>query len=262
MKKFLSPGILLLALLSCNKDHSNAHCTDNALIKQIKSGEITQQQFTYNGNCQVFESVESFRYTKYTYENARLIKEEQALTLDPLSCFMPAGSDATVTDPRKAKISYYNILQYDSSGKLKTKSRYFVSSSSQLISVNRYEYSGNRISRQNILNPDNELGQYDVYQYDESGNLLRDDSYMVSPGNEGIIYRTTTYEFDDKINPFNIFSGSGEPGLYTNKNNVTKLTTIYHEAGNEYQNIVEYLIEYSPSGYPVKVNDLAYIYGN
>jgi hypothetical protein len=106
------------------------------------------------------------------------------------------------------------------------------------------------------------LDQYDSFSYDNNGNMVRDDNYMVSNGTEATLARSTGYEFDDKINPFLVLTYDGDPGKNTNANNITRETTTYYNAGNEYQNIIEYQIEYNPDGYPVKVNTMTNLYGN
>jgi hypothetical protein len=263
MKNLFLLSFIFIAFLSCNKEKSANPCTDNSLIRKVKSGDFELQQLTYNGNCQIYESIEPYVYTKYSYDQSgRLTKAEQAVSLG-LSCSMlPGASGEKVIDPRKAKISIYSVFEYDSSGRLQTKSDYYINDSPQLLSVNKYEYIGNQIVKLNIVNPDNSLEQYDSYTYDNKGNIVRDDNYMVSNGTEATLSRSTEYEFDDRINPFFIFALTGEPGLNTNSNNITKETTTYYNAGTEYQNIIEYQIEYNTAGYPVKINDKTFLYGN
>src|SRR4030042_356688 len=90
------------------------------------------------------------------------------------------------------------------------------------------------------------IGQYMEYEYSDNGNLKIKNFY---------------YENDDKNNPFKIFAVEGTPGSNTNKNNITKQTTINYYAEEEQSYTVEYSYEYNDLGYPVKANSLEYIYG-
>jgi hypothetical protein len=126
MKNLSLLSIILVICISCSKSNSSNPCMDKSLIRQIKSGDLAQQQFNYNENCQLSENIETYRYTRYTYDQSnRLIKSEEAMSLNPASCYMPQGIEGeTISDPRKAKISSYSIMEYDSFGKLTTKSYY------------------------------------------------------------------------------------------------------------------------------------------
>lgn len=263
MKNIFFLCLAFIALTACNKEESSSDpCLDNDLIREVKNGEQSLQQFTYNGNCMVAEEVQLFMYSKFTYDQSdRILKEEHAMSLDPMSCYMPQGLPGeTVKDPRKAKISSYSEYQYDASGRLKTKLLYYVNTDIQLLAVNSYEYTDNQITKLNIANPDGEVTQFHLFTYDASGNMTRDNYYLVSDG-DPLLNRSSVYEFDEKINPFSIFLNRGEPGINTNTNNILKETVTDYSAG-EYQYTMEYQLEYNSAGYPVKVNDKTFRYGN
>jgi hypothetical protein len=264
MRNTLILACILIGILSCKRETSTIRCMDNSLISNIKTGSISQQQFNYNENCQLSESVEPYTYRKFTYDaNNRVVKSEEANSLNPLSCYMPQGIEGeNISDPRKARISSYSVFEYNSSGKLSKKSNYFISDAVQLTSYATFEYQDNRIVRLNIENPFNELTEYYLYAYDENGNLIREEYYLANSGSDGGLVSSTDFVFDSHNNPFFILSGEGEPGIYTNKNNITKETTSYYYSGSAYPYVKEYQLEYNAEGYPVKVNDLVYVYGH
>jgi len=255
---------ITLGILSCQRENSTQQCIDNTRIRNIKSGNIQQKQYGYNENCQVSELVEAFQYSKYTYDPSnRIIKSEYAFSLNPASCYMPQGIQGeNVSDPRKAKISSYSVFEYNMDGKLNKKSNYYFGNAITLTSVNTFVYKDSKIIRLNIENPDNVVTQYYLYTYDESGNLVHEEYYFTNDGIDGTIVSSTDYVFDNWKNPFFTLASSGEPGINTNPNNITKETITYYYSGSAYPHTRDYQIEYNTAGYPVKVDDLVYSYGN
>ena len=103
---------------SCEKE--NDLCQDKTKIRQVNAEDRIREQMTYNADCRVSEFIQEFSYKKFTYNSqGQLIKTEQAVSLDPTSCFMPTPSTGeTFTDPRKAPITQYNTYEYDEEGRL------------------------------------------------------------------------------------------------------------------------------------------------
>ena len=103
------------------------------------------------------------------------------------------------------------------------------------------------------------MTQYNNYTYDENGNVTRDDLY--TSGTVSKLLRTMIYEFDNKNNPYQVFSSEGEPGKYTNRNNIIKETYVSYSGTVENRNTTLHTYEYNSLDYPVKINELACIYG-
>jgi hypothetical protein len=261
------PMLILVILLgsgSCNKESADHFCYSDSLISHVSNGENPVQELTYNQNCMIYESIERFSYKKYAYDDQnRLLKVEQAFLFDPLSCYMSPGSSIeTYTDPRKAKIMQYSSFAYDSTGRLTRKSNYFVDKGNDLlVSYQTYDYDHDLIIKLSICNPLGQLNQYHAYQYDENGNIIQDDYYLLENGADAKLQSSSVYEFDDKSNPYIIFAGEGNPGLFTNRNNILKENSVFYNAGEESQNSIRNSYEYNTLGYPVKVNDMEYTYG-
>jgi hypothetical protein len=256
--------IIFLCYSSCKKEHVDNFCQDSTLISSIANGEVAVQELTYNSNCLIYESIERFSYKKYSYDNQnRLLKLEQAFLIDPFSCYMQPGStNETYTDPRKAKITAYAEFEYDNTGRLTKKSNYFINNgNAQLVSYQTYDYDSNQVVKLIIYNPQGQLNQYHNYQYDGKGNIIRDDYYLVETGAEAKLLSYSIFELDDKYNPYIVFAGEGNPGVFTNRNNIVKEISVQYNAGGESQNSIQNIFEYNTSGYPVKANDLIYSYG-
>jgi|WetSurMetagenome_2_1015567.scaffolds.fasta_scaffold30321_2 hypothetical protein len=263
MKYYTLIIIIFLGFGSCKKENVDNFCHNSTLIHNIADGDLPVQELTYNSNCLIYESIERFSYKKYSYDaQNRLLKLEQAFLFDPLSCYMnPGSANETYTDPKKAKIMQYSEFEYDTTGRLTRRLNYFLNSGvDQLVSYQTYAYNNNQIVKLSICNPQGQLNQYHDYQYDGNGNITRDDYYLVEMGADAKLQSHTIFELDDKNNPYIIFAGEGDPGIYTNKNNILKETSTFYNAGEESHNSIQNNFEYNTLGYPVKVNDLEYSY--
>jgi len=256
--------ITFLGFNSCKKEKNESGYQDSTLLMQVKSGDYTLEQLTYLGAGKVNDHVESFSYTKYSYNSQdQLIKLERAFSTNPLSCFMPSGSNGEIiTDPRKAKVTQYSEYEYNNSGRLAKRSNYNLGSENfQLVSYLTYDYDNNLITKLNYYNPQGQLVQYEAYTYDSNNNVTRDDYYTVEAGANAQLHHYNSYEFDDKKNPYKVFAMEGTPGIFTNQNNITKDIYVYVYNGTEYRNPTAYTYEYNLLGYPTKINGKNYVYG-
>jgi hypothetical protein len=253
--------IILLCFTMCKKQEINEDlCYSNTLISQINSGDLAVHGLTYNGNCLVNESTQPFVYKRFSYDaDNTLRKVEEAFTLNSFSCVMIPGLPVE-SDPRKARINAFSEFEYDDALNLSKKSVYFIKDGhSQLTSWATYEYANGNIVKVSWYNPQGELTQYNDYTYDNNGNIIRDDQYS---NNSGIkLLRTVICEFDNKNNPYRVFACEGEPGIYTNRNNITKETMISYNGSTESSYSILHVYEYNNLDYPVRINDLDCFYG-
>lgn len=253
--------VLLLFLTTCTKEVKNENlCYSSTLISQVNSGDLAVHGLTYNSNCLIYESTEPFKYKRFSYDTQNnLIKVEVAYSFNALSCVMVPGQSFE-SDPRKASISEYSIFEYDDALRLSKKSYYFISSGkSQLTSFQTYDYLDDKIIKISTFNPQEKLIQYHDYTYDDSGNITKDDLYT---NNSGIRLSTTKiYELDSKNNPYQVFACEGDPGKYSNRNNIIKETTVSYNGTAENLYIRQYAYEYNSLDFPVKIDALNCLYG-
>jgi hypothetical protein len=257
--------LIIIGFISCEKEKVTSDpCQDNLKIRQVKADSLTMEEITYTGNCLVYEYIEAFSYKKYSYNSQnQLTKSEQAISFNPLSCFMqPFSSGETYTDPRKAKITRYYDFEYDDNGKPAKKLSYFLNGEQfQLVSYQTFDYENSLIKQLNRYNAQDELTEKNVYTYNENGNVIRDEYYTIEDGTNSVLMNTNEYEFDDKANPYRIFANECIPGKLTNANNILKSTYVDNYSGDEYTFTNEYSYEYNNYGLPVKMNNLSFIYG-
>jgi hypothetical protein len=255
--------VCTLTIGSCAKDKYEDPCSDNSLIRSVKSGNIDNEQLVYNGNCQVYEYIQEFMYKKYIYNDQNQLKKvEIVVSTNPASCFMQPGATGEVfTDPRKAKPGQNYTFEYDASGNRIKKSVFFLRDGTmQLTSYQTYEYQNNLISAIHIFNTQDQLMQKYVYIY-ENGNVSQEKYYSVENGTTEKLLRVHSYKYDDRLNPYKVLVSEGQPGIYTNNNNILSdsVKHFYNDVVNEY--VTNYTYEYNTSGFPSKVNNMSYIYG-
>ncbi|HZK61493.1 MAG TPA: hypothetical protein VFC41_05410, partial [Anaerovoracaceae bacterium] len=246
---------------TCKKeDNQENFCYSSSLISQINSGDLAVHGLTYNNNCLIYESTEPYLYKKFSYDAQNSLKKvELAYSFNPFSCVMIPGQSLE-SDPRKAEVSQFSEFEYDDALRLTKKSNYFINSGNpQLTSYQTYDYGNDQIIKSSTFNPQGLLTLYNDYEYDDSGNITRDDLYA---NNSGImLVQTIICEFDNKNNPYQIFACEGIPGIYTNKNNIIKETTVSYNSTTESRNARQNVYEYNSLDYPVKINGLVCKYG-
>lgn len=91
-------------------------------------------------------------------------------------------------------------------------------------SYTTFEYKGDMVTRKNIHDTDGKIAQFSIYENDGKGNIVVEKYYSYDAnGPEPELISETTYKYDDKNNPFKVFKASGNPGLFTNSNNITEV---------------------------------------
>lgn len=261
MKNYTLIIVVFLCFIACKKeDKTENPYYSNTLLSQVNSGNLAVHGLTYNSDYLIHESTEPFTYKKFSYNTQNILsKVEQAFSFNAFSCVMIPGQSLE-SDPRKAGISQYSEFDYNTDLRLIKKSTYFINNgNSELNYYHTYDYLNDKIIKLNMFNPQGLLIQYDSYVYDDNGNIIRDDQYSNNSGIK-LIY-SGIYEFDNKNNPYQVFACEGEPGIYTNKNNITKETSVYYNGTAESGYTTIHTYEYNSLNYPVRIDELEYVYG-
>lgn len=235
---------------------------NHPFIKEIRGQGKTLSKFLYNSSGRISESQDLFYYQHFTYDAMnRLVKVENAADLSTLSSSSSVWANkTTLMTSDNCEISHYALFFYNQSGQLVTVKNYQKKDGDFIYgSKKTFEYDGNKIIKLNWHNSSGEITTYNIYEYDEKGNIISMKYY--SNNYEGATNPTliteTTYKYDTMNNPFRIYLGTGDPGLYTNFNNVTEATsTTYIEVpGFDKPTVSKTSYQYNESGYPIKVID-------
>jgi hypothetical protein len=260
--------VLIIALFGCSKDGYLPN--SNGLLKKIKNGGYVVEEFSYNQNNLVTEVNSTIFYRKFYYgQTLYLIKEEVAVSPDISSSSVIPGSTREFVNPDKTGISMYLLYEYDSNGRLSGQFNYIPKhGDDEFRSKRTFEFNDNNlISKVLLYNSDNEVTQFRTYLYDINGNVIEEDYYtylFITSGSGPKHLSKITYEYDSFNNPYKIFAQSGNPGIYTNTNNIIKIKTTNYEpspgipAVSETTTSYEYNFE---TGYPTRViNGEEFIY--
>jgi hypothetical protein len=253
--------VVFLCFTTCKKEDKNENlCYSSTLISQVNSGDLAVHGLTYNSNCLIYESTEPFLYKRFSYDAQNILsKVEMAYSFNAFSCVMIPGQSLE-SDPRKAAVSAFSEFEYDDALRLTKKLNYFINSGNpQLTSCQTYDYESDKIVKISSFNPQGQLTHYNNYTYDNSGNITRDDQYTNYSVLE--LANAMIYEFDNKNNPYRVFACEGNPGIYTNKNNIIKETSVSYNGTVESRNTRLNVYEYNSLDYPVKINELDCMYG-
>jgi hypothetical protein len=265
MKRAIFLILILLPLLkACEKENAFEDYQREDLVRQIGTSEMDMQIFTYYSTGNLFEYLTRFTYRKYLYnDHNRLLRVDIAQSLNPLSCaIIPGTGFDEGTDPRQAKISQLIEFDYSGNGKAEKKRSYFIQDDTeQLMQYETFEYEGDKITRIDVFNPQDQLMHFYTFHYDTKGNLDQEGYYIMQESAEGILVSRTISEFDTMHNPLRVFGVECRPGIGTNPNNILRQTVYYDLPEGLESNTLKNVYEYNSLGYPVRVNNVEYAYG-
>ena len=253
----------ILLTISCS-DHNDFEKMEviSFGIKEIISQGKTHSRFLYNSSGKISESQSLIFYERFTYDKMnRLVKAENAADPSLLSSsYQPWADKTELMSANNCEISQYELFIYDQSGKRTSIENYNKKNGNFTYgSKKTFEYEGDRVVKMNYHQNNGEINAFNVYTYDTGGNIASEVYY--SNNYQGASKPTRIYEtkfkYDSKNNPFYIFKETGDPGLYTNPNNIIETTSISYTdvPGFENPTIAKTSYEYNRNGYPVKVTD-------
>jgi hypothetical protein len=198
---------------------------------------------------------------KYIYDdNDRLIKQEIAIDPNIASSSMHPEKSELMTSRNSAFTGNY-IFEYNSVGKLVSQKNYFKKNSQfEYTSMNSLEYEGDKIVKRNLHDSKNAITQFYTYEYDSKGNVTKEKyySFLFIEGTEPKLISEVSFKYDDKNNPFKIYNDLGQPGLYTNTNNIVETNSVLYEdvPGIDKFSTTKTTYEYNDKGFPTKVNNV------
>jgi hypothetical protein len=259
---------VMVALAGCSKERYLPDA--NGLLKKIEYNGYIIEEISYNQNNLVDEVNGTSFYRKFHYnQSLKLIKEEVAVSPDLFSSSVIPGSTHEFVDPDKTGISMYHLYEYDSKGRLSEQLNYIPKvGNDEFRSKRIFEYNDNNlISKILLYNSDNEVTQFRTYLYDSNNNVIEEDYYtylFITSGASPKHMAKITFEYDSFRNPYKIFEQGGNPGIYSNTNNIIKTQTVHYEPSPGVPAFSETTTSYEynhDTGFPVRViNGEEFIY--
>jgi hypothetical protein len=257
--------------ISCKKDNpvavvGNTKNTDAVVLSQIITDNKPSTEFLYNDARLITEEKGNLSLTVNHYNNLNQLtsldfySNYDLLSSNPQVFQTAMSQNGWVTTDSKNKggsITY----EYNDKGQVINSNVVSQSGASQYSEFN-YDENG-KVSKQ-VLFWDNSISGHIDYSFDVNGNLIKEVLYSTaSDGTEELI-TSNSYEFDNQKNPFRSISRLMVPGINTNPNNITKVTTTVHSSTGEGQDLVHEIASvytYNSTGYPVSKNgNIAYVY--
>jgi len=263
MRKIVRILFLLITVFSCEKESQLIiENSDMPLISQVFVDGDLVCEYSYNKANLVTEEKHKYHYTRHFYNNSnQLLKSDYYVDPDIFSSIMPAMNREEWVNPGNTEKSLTTTFDYDRNGHLvrKTYERPSVNDSE----FSEFTWDNNRISSKKMYWKNELSGSVD-YEYDEKGNLVKEEKYMFGQDGSQALWASTEYEFDNMNNPYQVFKQLMSPGKYTNRNNIIKETYTLHTdtyTGIDNVSVIEYSYEYNRQRYPVRVNgNIVYIY--
>lgn len=227
-------------------------------IKSEFVGGKTTSVFKYNDLGKISERESFYFYERYIYDaDGSLIKRETAVDPASTSSNSTMQINTTLMTAENSTISSYSLFHYDLGKLTRIENYHDKGSGFQLSSIRTMEYDGERISRQNLHDSNEEVTQFYIYDYDSNGNVINKKhySYLFHDNPDPRLVNESSFQYDDKKNPFIVFRAMGIPGIYSNTNNYVKTTTTYYDepGGLPQSSTGQTSYEYNSMGYPIKV---------
>lgn len=270
MKKYF----LLLSIVwltACDQETEQDILTDKPafLISSSKTNGKTTSRFIYDSFGRMAESQSVFYYYKFHYDGeGRLVKRENAV--DPGAYSSLASQKTDLITAATATLTGYTLYEYDTQGQLAQTKNYLLQNGRYVWrSTVRFEYKNQRVAQMDIRDTTNTVGNRYTYQYDPNGNISEESYYSALgalPGAPLELINTKQFKYDQQPNPFQVFNQTGQPGIFTNRNNQIQSTSVFQKdlgipASVLNDKVSKTTYEYNQHGYPIKVDGIhEYVY--
>jgi len=250
--------IAAFIVTSCSKE-TDTEIPDDGIyaIRSTFSYGKTNTKFIYNSFGKIAEYQSFYFCYRYIYDNnGRLIKDEVAPAIDLYSSGSADRNELMTS--QNSTFTGYSLYEYGLEGILKSKKYYNKNDGVYEFTLKiSFEYENGNIVKWNMLNAGDTITQYYAYEYDNNRNVINEKqySYIFTEGPGPELIRETTYQYDDKNNPYIIYKETGQPGLFSNTNNVieTNSTLFIDVPGIDKYTTSKTNYEYNAKGFPVKV---------
>lgn len=248
-------------LVSCEKEYNLIiENTDIPLISKVLYDKTLSTEYLYNEANLIREEKSRFSFSRHSYNSRNLLIStelylDERIFSSSISVLDAAYNRTDWVNPENTERIALRSFEYDDKDHLVKLTITRKSDSSSEYSEFSYD-DNDRISRQTYY-WQSVISGYADYFYNEKGNLVKCNRFLVVQSGDTIPNTTTEYEYDNKPNPYKSFKRLMIPGINTNENNITKETyTLLFDvdALTENVHIIENSYEYNENGYPIKKN--------
>lgn len=260
-------SMVVVLMTSCENDELEGTQSDHYSIKSEVVDGRTTSVYKYNQQGKIAEIEALYYYNKYFYDSeGRLSRLETAFDPATLSSGVYVDRTALMTS-KNSVINRHQLFIYTADGKLAEIENYAEKDGDFVYtSMNSFAYEGEHIARVNLHDEQEQITQFRTYEYDDRGNVKKEAYYTHQMHVDPVLISEFVFEYDEKKNPFSILSALGNPGLYTNTNNITEVVSVLSEDVPGTESQMRYTTEYiyNPYNFPVKVlsenSDIEYRY--
>jgi hypothetical protein len=251
MNRLLFAPLLILLLFACKRNNDvTVPPVGGPQLARIRAADgFVQTEFTYDAEGRLVNQKTFSRTRKtpdeitYAYDRQGRLENIETSTLSYLSCAACEGP----------AMKFTQTFEYDGSGRVaRTKN---LNEAGFVASEWSYEYDGSgRIVRQSSFFASiNRAGRYDTFAYDGRGNIIKTESFS----EDGTLTNRTTYQYDDRPNPFRGVYLGIQAAIFRSPNNIVREKYEYFGILNgmmlspNYDKATRFI--YDPaSGYPVR----------
>lgn len=237
--------IICLIAFSCNNDAPFRNPGDK--VSAVYFNDQKFYEYTYKPDGKLDTERSLYVYSRYHYSPGMIRKEVfQDLTLSSSSAGLIPRTEWVT--PENTSSSGFIRYELDANGRL-TKCIYLNNFYSE------FEYdSRDRITAIKMYSSVNKLSGIREYQYDERGNVIKDEHFYILDTGYKQPASVTEYEYDLFKNPFRGVFHDRIPGQGSNPNNIVREK--YAVTGHPYSSFDRrYQYSYNPAGYPVSMDN-------
>ncbi|MBS0000759.1 MAG: hypothetical protein KFF73_17385 [Cyclobacteriaceae bacterium] len=258
--------VVIPAMESCREQEILPSLEGSRLLHEVWDHEI-RKVYDYNPRGWPVAVRSKYYYNRYTFNGQdQLIRLEFFTDPGMHSSYMPPDWQDRIewVSPENTECRRFFSYEYDRAGRLTTILTYSKwDGPFELTDHAALEYDQDgRIIRRNWFDTEGNQRGFTAYLYDQRGNLIEQVKYYSPDYLEPV--EKIIYEFDNRKNPYRCFRQTGQPGYYTNPNNIIKeIQDVYDlsvPGKVEYHTETDNHYRYNPDGYPVMVNDAELVY--
>lgn len=248
MNRLLFAPLLILLVVSCRKNDVG-YPEGELRLQRIrgKDGQI-RHEFVYDARGRIVNQKMFFGMRKtpseihYFYDKKGSLTRVETTSLEHLSCSSCEGP----------AVKFFQLFEYDRAGRVSR--TVHLNENGEVASEWSHEYdgSGRLVRRSSFFARLGRKGSYEVFTYDPRGNITKTETFAA----DGRLTNRSTYEFDDRPNPYRPLYLGLHAAFFRSPNNVVwvKNEFLSPEGSPPSERTTRYA--YDPAtGYPVRAEE-------